>query len=951
MEYTAQNLEYAVSVFYNGEQAERTKAHSWLTTAQRAPEAWNFVWELMQPTKGTEIQFYAATTLHTKILRCWNEVPEESYEELKQKLLQAVIGYAKGPIIVTNRLCISLAAFILQQGSKDLAEILRPLSTPENASLLLEVLTVIPEEYTSMTMRTALRSKNRAALNQASHMVLDDMLRCLQTAFNDYSKEPPNEATILSWTNAANCAASWLNMDGEDSLESGATTLPERLTLCRALLTAVHVLYTWSSQCSDGAVETCEACLQCVRAAATTGAADRYPAAALQLMADLAALADRVLQTPLDIDAPDWINEELVTALVTCCVATCECHTRALVLAVEGVESDAAGGGAARLLQLMLAAQAAPGHYPLHETRSNLLFSVWYTLQDEILNMADGKSKINPIWQDVFTQLLLALIKKSEMPAESALSRDDQELLRCYRQDVSDAVMYCFSILGDRCWEVTAGAYTAANTEASREAALHVFASLADAAPHGRYPPPLPALLQHSLRVAATPQANPRALPTALECLGSYASWLGSLEGEEGGAAAALAGACVRAAGAALPHSPAAAALALRKLCADCSAPAAALAADIVHVTQNADVGRDLWTRRQLLSAAGAALAASELTRAAPLLRTLADQLAAELTQQANSRGRGAGCGAAEGCVALMGALAPAPALAADLLRALLPALALLPQHQRLVEPMFNILKHTLSSLMGDCLPMINEIGELTVAGFTLHPCPAGLDVVKLIVLFAADEWGGACNVTRECVCAAARTLAADAAAAPDLADALYTLLLALTRKKPHTLDWINPVLHDLVNLACECVRVWESGGARAACGWLAALATRRANALRPAAPALAHQAICTIGGAAPRAQLEALTELLLALNRAQWVEVKEGEGLGTWLAAALAPPGFPTAHATPAHKNKFLTNVIKERSSKRRLLETVQEFSLACRGLIDTEYARQTLAAKSIVA
>lgn len=51
MEYTAQNLEYAVSVFYNGEQEDRAKAHAWLTVAQRVPEAWNFVWELLQPTK------------------------------------------------------------------------------------------------------------------------------------------------------------------------------------------------------------------------------------------------------------------------------------------------------------------------------------------------------------------------------------------------------------------------------------------------------------------------------------------------------------------------------------------------------------------------------------------------------------------------------------------------------------------------------------------------------------------------------------------------------------------------------------------------------------------------------------------------------------------------------------------------------------------------------------
>lgn len=46
-----QNLEYAVSVFYNSEQNERAQAHLWLTAAQRCPEAWSFVWELLHPSK------------------------------------------------------------------------------------------------------------------------------------------------------------------------------------------------------------------------------------------------------------------------------------------------------------------------------------------------------------------------------------------------------------------------------------------------------------------------------------------------------------------------------------------------------------------------------------------------------------------------------------------------------------------------------------------------------------------------------------------------------------------------------------------------------------------------------------------------------------------------------------------------------------------------------------
>lgn len=70
---------------------------------------------------------------------------------------------------------------------------------------------------------------------------------------------------------------------------------------------------------------------------------------------------------------------------------------------------------------------------------------------------------------------------------------------------------------------------------------------------------------------------------------GAYATWLSSLEGAEG---AALSGECMRAAGAALQRCPAPAALALRKLCVDCTAPAAALVADIVQVAQVSSVSR-----------------------------------------------------------------------------------------------------------------------------------------------------------------------------------------------------------------------------------------------------------------------------------------------------------------------------------------------------------------------
>ncbi|XP_050672177.1 importin-13 isoform X2 [Leptidea sinapis] len=371
MEYTVQNLEFAVSVFYNGEPTERAKAHTWLTAAQRVPEAWNFVWDLLHPTKGTEIQFFAATTLHTKILRCWYELPPESYDELKNKILQAIITFMHGPKIVSNRLCISLAAFILQQGTIDLVGTLTPLSSEDKSYLLLEVLTVIPEEYNSMTMGTALRAKNRSALNQACAMVLDDMLRILNTVYNDYSSDqPPSDATINSWTSAATCVTSWLTLGNDEEADS-VISFNDRGPLLRVLQTAVHVLYTCADPVCGTALEACEACLGAVRAAATAGDAHRYEAAALQLITDLVSLASPLFAA---YNVPDSANEELICAMITCLVSVAECHTASLV---RSVTPEGQCEGVMILLQLLLGAQAAPGHYPIQEMRSNLLFGIW----------------------------------------------------------------------------------------------------------------------------------------------------------------------------------------------------------------------------------------------------------------------------------------------------------------------------------------------------------------------------------------------------------------------------------------------------------------------------------------------------------------------------------------------------------------------------------------------
>lgn len=60
MEYTAENLERVVTLFYRSEADQQAQAHQWLTEAQNSQQAWSFVWELLQPQK-----VHFTTTYHT----------------------------------------------------------------------------------------------------------------------------------------------------------------------------------------------------------------------------------------------------------------------------------------------------------------------------------------------------------------------------------------------------------------------------------------------------------------------------------------------------------------------------------------------------------------------------------------------------------------------------------------------------------------------------------------------------------------------------------------------------------------------------------------------------------------------------------------------------------------------------------------------------------------------
>lgn len=59
-----------------------------------------------------EVQFFAASTLHLKLVKYWPELPREQRPALREKLMSTIMTFSSGPKIVLSRLCIVVGIFV-----------------------------------------------------------------------------------------------------------------------------------------------------------------------------------------------------------------------------------------------------------------------------------------------------------------------------------------------------------------------------------------------------------------------------------------------------------------------------------------------------------------------------------------------------------------------------------------------------------------------------------------------------------------------------------------------------------------------------------------------------------------------------------------------------------------------------------------------------------------------
>ena len=410
--------EQVIATFYKSQQEkERNQAHVWLLELQKSPQAWQVSLLLLDSTKSMECQYYGAVILHHKVCNMLSEVQEKEIEELKSKLIVLISSYGSGLKFVRLKLCSIFAALVLQSIKKDFSLmdcITQVKSYLESTGcftneVTLQILTEFPSQFKNINMNSNKRLEARDFMVQ----FVEPLLSMWKEIFISKSIDMKNDAL--------SCMLGWIGL--------GVTAL-DFIPLIPMLLNQINVEELTSKICeviSDALTEPSSFSLK-----------DTIFQSIEQLL----------LLEPLIGKAISEENEDFVYSVCMMLSNIGETHSNIIVTTKEANQQMVA----LNLTKLILKFSSMHGYYPVDETCSKLTLTFWYHLQDDLVEaeMTDFQKQFH----DAFLMLVDIYFKKSQYPPEDIYKKytsEERELLRCYRIDIQDTIMYLHHTLRDRC--------------------------------------------------------------------------------------------------------------------------------------------------------------------------------------------------------------------------------------------------------------------------------------------------------------------------------------------------------------------------------------------------------------------------------------------------------------------------------------------------------------------
>ncbi|KAL0277773.1 UNVERIFIED_CONTAM: hypothetical protein PYX00_004941 [Menopon gallinae] len=838
--------------------------------------------------------------------------------------------------MVLNKLCSCLSVYLLQtcpgKWSDALPELLVTF-TPENLPqipadaaiwVLLELLTVLPKELSFIHLPQNQRGLIRHHLTENSVAVLN-LLEKIISNHNDHE-------IILE---AVGCVSSWMDIGVQ-------------LTECQNL---INILISLVFNAHKHHTSICEKALDALGRLVSQPDTCKYPTYVLDFLTKILPLREIIVRELMSPE-PD---QDLINEVYSLFISFGETHTQ---LCLDWIKQD----GMPRqqvmaLVTCLLHCSGATGCYPTDETHSRLAFGFWYILQDLICNskVEDYELYIK-LLGPIYKELLEVLMVKAQLPDPKLnLSQDDLESFRCYRQDIGDTLTCCYTILRVTTISLIKSRFEKVNVEESSwrelEACLFILCSIAEHV-HLHEDHFLPALFQFIGNLPFQ-RLNPKVLATALDTIGAYAEWISqhSTILEHILPLITL--------GLNAPETAPNATMALKDLTRYCQCAIKPYAGFILDACQKALHGGRLKLNEstRLMYSVGRILSILPLD----VIMQYLDVILSPYLDQLNSLSMEQPSAQVKNnillCLKMIGTLSgtldirpdpysenvspssdPQPVLL--ILHKLLPVIKLIfnawPTDSHVTQSIFSALKYAVTTLLEESKPVMTDILDLILTTYRVHPQPTALDLTRqFCLLFGQNEEYEPMmqSLTNELCTVTVTTLSSSPNISDhtELIESLFTFLSHIIKKVPKLFIYLDAA--SLLQCATFSLGIAEVPTVKAATSFIVNLITQSrelaslSNVVNMYGEQLVLKIISCIAGEASRWNIDPLADILLALNK------KYCDNHSRWLHHAVNEN--LCRRTTPQQREHFIKMVLKERVNKRRLQDTVKEFSQICRGCV----------------
>ncbi|XP_041133806.1 importin-13-like isoform X4 [Polyodon spathula] len=915
LDFTVENVEKALhQLYYDPNIENKNLAQKWLMQAQVSPQAWQFSWVLLCPDKVPEIQYFGASALHTKISRYWNDIPAEQYESLKSQLFSQIARFASGSKIVLTRLCVALASLALNMmpeawpvAVSDMVKMFQTESSDVDGRVrclaLLELLTVLPEEFQTSRLPQYRKGQVRNALGQESGAVFPLLLQLLQ------QQDSPSfiKQKVLK------CFSSWVQLD-----------VP--------LLDCENLMQVAFSSLQDP--ELFDTAVEAIVNSISQPDSQRYMNTLLKLIPQVLQLQEQLRQA---VQSGDMETSHGICRIA---VALGENHSRALLEQVEHWQSFLA------LVNMIMFCTGIPGHYPVNETTSSLTLTFWYSLQDDIMSFEANKQVVYmQVYRPVYFQLVDVLLHKAQFPSDeeySSWSSDEKEQFRIYRVDISDTLMYVYEMLGaellSNLYDKLGRVLTSTEQPASwqhTEALLYGFQSIAETI-DVNYSDVIPGLIGLIPRININ---NVQLADTVMFTIGALAEWLADHPVMISNVLPLVLHALGN------PELSISSVSTLKKICRECKYDLPPYAANIVAVSQEVLIKQIHKTSQcmWLMQALGfllSALPVEEILRnlqslISPYIQQL-EKLASETPNPSNKLAIIHILGllsnlfttlditrhdddSGEGSEVKKKLVEPGPNPVVVVLQQVFAliqtVLSKWLNDSQVVEAVCAIFEKSVKTLLHDFTPMVSQLSEMLGQMYSTIPQASALDLTRQMVhIFASEtEHFPPIEMLFQLVTTVTLSIFQQGPRDhPDIVDSFMQLQAQALKRKPELFLSENLDVKAVFHCGALSLKFPEAPTVKATCLFFTELLPHCGDV--PPIGQVVHedgklllQAVLEgIGGQCSRTLVDQFAEILFALHKHCF------SYLSLWLKEVLQQPGFPSSRITQEQKNTFTQQILR---------------------------------------